>query len=193
MNWTQHRSQTSSLALPSATKHPNRCVRCNERGGICGPNFPHCHFMVSLPSYGMDRTHMCTAMKDSFVISIIWESLRKGYPLLASLSFKLPAVKWTSKMWQYDWADQVLKFIIHVSSFSSVLMRSHLKLCDVPSQFMKKSHPPACRIPMILEACSSLNIFIILRNKNWYIHQVTVNTYQRNQAAKLLLSPEISS
>lgn len=99
---------------------------------------------------------MCTAMKDSFVISIIWESLWKGHPLLASLSSRLPALNWTSKMWQYDRADQVLKFIIHVPSFSFVLMRSHLKLCDALPQLMKNSDPPACRIPMILEACSSL-------------------------------------
>lgn len=91
--------------------------------------------------------------------SIIWESLWTGHPLLASLSFRFPAHNWTSEMWQviqYEWADLVLKFIIHISSFSFVLMKSHLKMYDVPPWLMKNSDPPACRTPITLEACSSL-------------------------------------
>lgn len=97
--------------------------------------------------------------------SIICKSLWKGHSLLASSSLRFPAHNWTPKMWQviqYEWIDLVLKLIINISSFSFMLMESHLKLCDVPPRLMKNSDPPACGITIILEAWSSLNIFKIL-------------------------------
>lgn len=144
----------------------------NERGGIYSPKLPLLAFYDLSSKLGNRQdTHVYSCGTKGYDrqfcdrYSIIWESSWKGHPLLPSLSFRFPAHNWTSKMWQviqHEWADWVLKFIIHISSFSFVFMKSHLSLCDVPPWLMKDSDSPARRIPIILEACSSLNIFKIL-------------------------------
>lgn len=48
--------------------------------------------------------------------------------------------------------DLVLKLIINISSFSFMLMESHLKLCDVPPRLMINSDPSVCGITITLEA-----------------------------------------
>ena len=147
----------------------------NERGEIYSPKLPLLPFYDFASELGNRQdTHAYSCGTKSYEsqfcdqYSIICESSWKGHPLLASFSFSFPAHNWTSKMWQaiqYEWAEIVLKFIIHISSFSFVPMKRHLKLRDLLPQLMKNSDTTACRIPITLELAALLTFFIHCRIK----------------------------